>query len=415
MPKKRLSPEIQQIFALLIAAVSLLANQPNYAADKPQLKIFFDSDQTRHAASAQSIELGMKAAFSEVGNEVQGFDVKFVSLDHRGNTARSKLNVKQALNDPETLLLVGGLHSPPLIKNRDFINENKMLTLVPWAAGAPITRPPYRDNWIFRLSVDDSQAGVRIAEYALGKKACKAPALLLEKTPWGESNRKNMSKALLKSLDAAPDLTWFNWGVSEGNLRIKLRKIISRGSDCLLFVGNANDGRALMNAFISLNLGKKLPVISHWGITGGSFHKAITHSMRQTVDLSFIQSCFSFISTEQTDFTRKAFETAQTLNPELKSASDLEAPAGFIHAYDLGRVLLAAIDQVTLSKDMVANRKRIRASLESLEKPVEGLIKTYNKPFSIYAVNHTSAHEALGLEDLCMATFGADDEIYLVD
>lgn len=111
-------------------------------AEESVLKIYLDADRSRHIASAKSIEMGIKTAFAEIENTVQGQKIEFVTLDHRGNSARSKLNMKKAFADPKGLLVLAGLHSPPLIKNRAYINENEMLTLVPWAAGGPITRPP---------------------------------------------------------------------------------------------------------------------------------------------------------------------------------------------------------------------------------------------------------------------------------
>jgi len=55
----------------------------------------------------------------------------------------------------------------PYIKNRGLINKNNIPLLVPWAAGGPITRYPQSDNWVFRLSIDDSKAGIRISELHL--------------------------------------------------------------------------------------------------------------------------------------------------------------------------------------------------------------------------------------------------------
>ena len=380
----------------------------------PLIQIALDADRTRHGASARSIEMGIKTAFSEVGNRVQNFRVEFMVLDHRGNSTRSKLNMTKAFANPETLLVVAGLHSPPLIRNRSFINENKMLTLVPWAAGGPITRYPSADNWVFRLSIDDTKAGIKIAEYAVNIKNCRAPHLLLEQTPWGESNRSTMERAINDLLAKTPSQSWFNWGVSKENLRIKLRAIVDGGADCILFVGNADDGETLMHAMLSMKNRTPLPVLSHWGITGGIFHQNITSEMRAQLDLAFIQTCFSFVSSEKTLFSEAAFLRAKKLFPELKDEQDLEAPAGFIHAYDFGRILIQALSQIDLSGDMQTNRMMLKFALEHLSRPVQGLIKLYDKPFSTYSSDNDDAHEALNLDDFCMAHYGQNNEIKLL-
>ena len=378
------------------------------------LKIYLDADRTRHTESAESIEMGIKTAFSEINNRIHNYNVEFVTLDHRGNSTRSKVNMRKAFSDTQGLLVIAGLHSPPLIKNRAYINENKMLTLVPWAAGGPITRYPSKNNWVFRLSVDDTKAGKRIAEYAITEGKCKNPHLLLEQTPWGESNRKTMSEAIFNTLDKRPSLTWYNWGVSLESSRIKLRNIVEDGADCLLFVGNANDGEMFAKATLSMEKDKRLPFFSHWGLTGGNFTENITPKMREDFNLTFIQTCFSFISSTPSPLSKKAFAQAQKLFPSLKTEKHLKAPPGFIHAYDLGRILIQALSQITLTNDMKQNRVDLKIALENLQEPVQGLVKRYIKPFSEYSENKQDAHEALGIEDFCMAYYGSDDEIIVL-
>ena len=384
------------------------------AANKPPIKIYLDADRSVHTASAKSIEMGIKTAFAEIDNMIQGRKIEFVALDHRGNSTRSKLNMKKAFQDPNTLFVLGGLHSPPLIKNRKLINENKMLTLVPWAAGGPITRSKSSDNWIFRLSVDDTKAGYRIAGYATQQDQCKNPHLFLEKTPWGQSNKNNMTKAIEKNLKKTPEVEWFNWGISEENARIKLRSIQRAGADCILFVGNANDGAVIMQGMAHLQPKNRLPIYSHWGITGGNFHEKVSQHTRDKIKLKFIQSCFSFVSSKPTSLSRNVFAKAQKLFPHLKNEKSLQAPPGFIHAYDIGRLVIEAMKQVKTENDMSKTRDHLRLALEDLQSPVKGLVKTYKKPFSSYNAKNQDAHEALTLQDLCMAHYGKNNEIIVL-
>ncbi len=165
-------------------------------AEDKVIHIYQDADLSTHNQSSKAIQLGIESAFAEIDNKINGYNVAFKYLDHRGNVVRSKRNYKKFLDDSNALVIYSGLHSPPLIKNRTFINENKALTLVPWAAGGPITRYPSKENWIFRLSVDDTQAGQVIVDHAMNAQKCQRPHLLLEDTPWGSSNLKSMSKAL---------------------------------------------------------------------------------------------------------------------------------------------------------------------------------------------------------------------------
>lgn len=376
------------------------------------LRIYHDADYSVHAESARSMAMGFRTALAEVDNRIQGYEIELVARDHRGNSKRSLHNMRQFLDDPAALFVLGGLHSPPYIQNRDFINQNGVLLLVPWAAGGPITRYPGDTNWVFRLSIDDTKAGYRIAEYAIDSKGCNSPHLLLEDTPWGKSNYQTMSAAIVKQLDRQPDVTWFRWNIKANSARILLREAREKGADCVLFVGNAVEGEEFARAMVSLDTEQRMPIISHWGITGGDFHLKVDPELRRELDLHFIQTCFSFMSPRQTPLSRAVLQRSKTLFPgEIERPGDISAPPGFIHAYDLGRLFVAALEQVELSGDVAADRALLRDALEQLRQPVEGLVKTYRKPFRAWSPTHHDAHEALGLQDFCMARFDEQNRI----
>lgn len=185
---------------------------------------------------------------------------------------------------------------------------------------------------------------------------------------------------------------------------------IAQVSDCIILVSNSIEGRTIVKA----NEASQTPlaIISHWGIAAGNFVRELPAHEREKTDLSFIQTCFSFVSSDldpfQSNVLAKALERY-----ELDTASDIEAPTGFIHAYDLTRLLLAAVDQVVLTDDMQSNRLKVKQSLERLNTPVKGLIKSYLQPFTHFTDKTPDAHEALGHDNLCMAYFDNDNIIKL--
>tara|TARA_R110002096_G_scaffold156008_4_gene320463 strand:- start:481 stop:1734 length:1254 start_codon:yes stop_codon:yes gene_type:complete len=387
------------------------------SADEKTLKIYHDADRSVHAESAQSIERGIHTALAEVNYEAQGYTLEFVPQDHRGNVLRSKLNFQAFLKDPTALVMFSGIHSPPLIRNRKFINENKILTLVPWAAGGPITRFPSTENWVFRLSLDDTQVGAVLVNYALKTKHCKAPHLLLENTPWGDSNRRTMGTALVQAGILAPEVSRFGFSLKRNGADYLLRSIKESGGDCIILVANAVEGSNIANAMASLPEELRMPIISHWGISAGNFHEKVPQDMRARIDLNFIQSCFSFNKGYLSKFQQTVLGKAQQLFPEeVRDASGIKSPVGFIHGYDLTRVMLKALEGVEIIDDMSITRDRLRRGLESLQQPVQGLIRVYEKPFSVFnADSSPNAHEALNAQDYCMAYYGKNNEILLVE
>ena len=121
---------------LLIIIATLL---PTFvmAKNSKVMYIYQDADISSHKASSVAIQRGIELAFDEIDNEIDGYKFEFKYLDHRANVVRSKRNYQTFLNDTNALAIYSGIHSPPLIRNREFINTQKALTLVPWAAGGP--------------------------------------------------------------------------------------------------------------------------------------------------------------------------------------------------------------------------------------------------------------------------------------
>lgn len=376
-------------------------------------RIYIDADFSSTKASSNSIKQGIEIALAEENFQIENFNFELVIKNHRGNSLRSKRNLEAFLADPQGLLVFSGLHSPPLLANKNFINNNKILTLDPWAAAGPITRSDSQENWIFRLSIDDSNAGTFITQQAL-KDGFKKPLLLLEDTGWGRSNKRTMTQALQQHNIEPSDIKWFNWGLGINHAKLLLREAKLANSDVIFFVGNANEGKVFLKAMAELENEIQLPIRSHWGITGGNFAEAITIEQRKTLDLSFIQTRFSFLTRPKTALAKKVFEQISSRYPTIKETSDIKAQTGFIHAYDLTKILISAIKQAGLNGNAIRDKQVIKAALENLKNPVTGLIKNYEKPFSRYSKSNINAHEALSINDYVMAYYDNNNNIILI-
>ena len=100
--------------------------------------------------------------------------------------------------------------------------------------------------------------------------------------------------------------------------------------------------------------------------------------------------------------------------PKINTANDIKAPTGFIHAYDLTKLLITAIKQSGLTGDKHHDRQAIKSALEQLKSPVQGLIKNYQTPYSPYTLNNINAHEALDVTDYAMGYYQADNSVTLL-
>ncbi|XPV77600.1 MAG: ABC transporter substrate-binding protein [Desulfovibrio sp.] len=405
-----------KFYILLAFVVSFmpLQIQTCFASEQAEsFHIYLDADMTHMKNSGTSIQRGIQTALSEMNNTLNGYKIELITLDHRGNTKRSLRNLERINKDPSAIAIFTGLHSPPVLANLSYINENKILTLVPWAAATPITRyNKTPKNWIFRLSVDDSKAGKILVERAINKGARRI-ALLLENTGWGEANLKTMTKSLADHNLQPASVERFNWGTQTVAASLQLQRILKSRADAILLVANAPEGISIIRSAVEIGL--NIPIYSHWGITGGDFTEKVDYETRSKINLEFLQTKFSFLADSQTQFQRNVLNHAMEKFPDVNSAFDIIAPTGFIHAYDLTNLLISAVRQAQITPGSTNNNEKLHQALEHLKAPVQGLIKTYNSPFSPFSELNRDSHEALGRNDLTMGFYGESDEVILIE
>lgn len=396
-----------------LASVSFALTLTSTVFAAQKYTIYLDADFSGATASSQAIKQGITTALAEVDNKLQGIPLALVIKDHRANSLRSKRNLEAFLADEQALMVFSGLHSPPLLANKTFINDNKILLLDPWAAAGPITRSASDQNWIFRLSIDDSNAGRFISQKALEQGFTK-PYLLLEDTGWGRSNEKTMTQALKEASIKPVGLSWFNWGAGKNHAKVLLRDIKASGADVIFFVGNSAEGATFTHAMVELPENVRLPIRSHWGITGGDFSQKVTASEREKIDLQFIQTNFSFLNENLSTFAQHVLKQAVESNIEIVGKRDIKAQTGFVHAYDLTKIVIAAIRQVKLTGDKNQDKMLVHNALENLAAPVQGLLKTYQRPFSSFSKRQPNAHEALTMDDYSMGRYNKQNEVVLL-
>lgn len=374
--------------------------------------IYIDADYTGAKESSESIEKGIKLALKRY--LPKSISINIISMDHRGNSRRSKAHIEEFSKDPKGLAMYCGLHSPPVLANINIINQNRVILLDPWAAATPITRTPDKngDNWIFRLSIDDSQAGEVIVSYSIDIEKFKNPILILEDTGWGKANEKTIINALKSRGINSPKVVWFDWKV--GNLGIKkiVSDILEYESDVIFLVANYSEGTKILKE-ISL-MDNEIPVRSHWGITGRDLYRDLHNELNNhNLDLKFIQTSFLFTNNNLTEYQLEVWNNINQTFPEIKEYKDLKAPLGFIHSYDLTKILIESLKKVPDSNNIELIRNQLRVALESSNSSVTGLIKNYSNPFSTYTPINYFAHEALSIKDFRMAEYNSKGEIVI--
>ncbi len=274
------------------------------------------------------------------------------------------------------------------------LHEKKMILLDAWGAGDAIVDNGRSPNYCFRLSLKDSWAIQTMLAHAAQRKTRRL-GVLLPVTGWGRSN----DKAIKDYLTAHPELTvtttqWYMWG--DKSLLNKYEAARNSGAEAIILVANEAEGSILVKEVAALPRENRLPIISHWGVTGGNF-TMLTGEAISMVDFSVVQT-YSFFDRRREDKLTRFYQTAGRLF-QLGRPEDIPSPVGVAHAYDLIHILALAIDKAGTTE-----RSAIRDALEQV-RDYDGLIKAYPRPFT------PERHEALQQTDLFMSRFRPDGAI----
>ncbi len=384
-PLKRFMPLLGAL-ALILATGAAAAPPPG-----PPILVGLDADMSSGSArSGEAIRRGALLAVEDVNRRggVLGRPLQLVVRDHRGNPARGKDNMREFSRMKDLSAVVGGLHTPVALAELDMIHENRIIYLVPWAAGTPVVENGFHPNYVFRVSVRDEAAGGFLVGKAL-EMGYRKPALLLERTGWGRSNERSMKKALKAAGSAPATVQWFHWGCRGVSRQLEAAR--KKGADVILLVANAPEGVAVVKSMADLPESARLPIISHWGITGGDFYAGAGKS-RAFVDLVFLQT-YSFLDPPFPEKAELFFSRYRERFPEAETPRDIFAPVGTAHAWDLVHLLARAIEEAG-----TVDGPAVRDALEGL-KEHSGLVRRYRPPFA------PGRHDALTAADYRLARY----------
>jgi branched-chain amino acid transport system substrate-binding protein len=206
------------------------------------------------------------------------------------------------------------------------------------------------ENYIFRNAAHDSIQAPMIVEEAITRRGYKKVAILADSTNYGQLGRADLETALqLKGIKAVA-VEKFN--VKDVDMTAQLLKAKEAGAEAVLTYAIGPELAQIANGMTKL--GWKVPMVGSWTLSMANFiDNAGPGGEGARMPQTFIQEPF---------------------NP--KNAR-IDSPVSAAQGYDSIYLLAAAIKQANST-----DGPKIKAALEDLKTPVEGVITTYSKPFT---------------------------------
>lgn len=360
---------------LAMTAVAVFLSGAAFAADP--IKIGLSGPFTGGSSSmGVSMRDGVKLAVDEI-NKAGGVLGRQIALVERDDEAKNELGVQIAqelVNKENVVASVGFINTGVALAAQRFFQEAEIPVFNNVATGSVIAKqfvaPEHKANYIFRNAANDTIQSAMIADEAVKRQGFKKPAILADSTNYGQLGKTDLTTALAKSGITPVATEKFNIG--DTDMTSQLLKAKEAGADVILTYAIGPELAQIANGMAKL--GWKVPMIGSWTLSMASFiDTAGPNGDGAMMPQTFIQM--------PTTPKRKAFIEAYQ---KAYNVDRIPSPVSAAQGYDSIYLLAAAIKQAGGT-----DGRKIREALENLNEKVEGVVTTYDKPFS------ATDHEAI--------------------
>ena len=367
------------IFA--VAAAAMLTTGA-YAAD---IKVGVAGPFTGGSSSmGVSMRDGVRLAAKEINaaGGINGNKIVLVERDDEAKNERGVQIAQELINNEKVVATLGYINTGVALASQRFYQEAKIPVMNNVATGTLITHqfPNAAENYVFRNAAPDVIQAPMIAKEAVEKRGLKKVAILADSTNYGQLGREDLEKAL-KGYGVTPVATE-KFNIGDVDMTSQLLKAKNAGADVVLTYAIGPELAQIANGMAKL--GWKKPIIGSWTLSMASFiDTAGKNGNGATMPETFIQQ-------PATTPKRKVF--VDTYLKEFKPKNGIIAsPVSAAQGYDSVYLLAAAIKQANSTEG-----PKILAALQDLKTPVDGVVMTYNKPFT------ATDHEAIKAKDVVM-------------
>ncbi len=316
-----------------------------------------------------SMRDGVKLAVSEI-NAAGGVDVggkkRPIQLVERDDEAKNELGVQIAqelINKEKVVATVGYINTGVALASQRFYQEAEIPVMNNVATGSVVAKQFPAPNYVFRNAANDTIQSAMIVEEAIVRQGFKKVAILADSTNYGQLGKDDLTKALAAKGITPVATEKFN--IKDTDMTAQILKAKEAGAEAILTYAIGPELAQIANGMAKLAW--KVPMIGSWTLSMASYiDTAGPNGDGAMMPQTFIQL--------PTTPKRKAFIEAYQ---KAYSIDRMLSPVSAAQGYDSIFLLAAAIEQAKSTEGPA-----IREALENLNKKIEGVVTTYDKPFS---------------------------------
>jgi branched-chain amino acid transport system substrate-binding protein len=313
-----------------------------------------------------SMRDGIRVAANEI-NAAGGLLGRPIQLIERDDQARNELGAQIArdlIRKEKIVAGVGIVNTGVALASQHHYQEARIPIVTAVATGSIVTRqflpPQHPDNFVFRVSASDTIQAAMIVEEAVERRHFRKLAILADSTNYGQLGRDDLVKALERKGIRPVAVEQFH--IRDIDMTRQLSRAREAGAEALLTYGIGPELAQIANGAARL-----VPIIGSWPLSMSNFiDNAGPNGEGARMPQTFIQ--------DPDTPKRAAFIAAYQ---KLSRSERMPSPSAAAQGYDAMLLLAAAIRQAG-----TVHGSRVREALEDLKEKVEGVIMTYDRPFS---------------------------------
>jgi branched-chain amino acid transport system substrate-binding protein len=360
---------------IAISSVALAAAALSFAADN--IRIGLQGPLTGGSSPmGVSMRDGAKLAVTEINAKggLLGRKLEMIERDDEAKNERGVQIAQELINKEKVVATVGYINSGVSLASQRFYQEAKIPVMNNVATATTITKQfsDQPENYVFRNSANDTIQSTMIVEEVITRRKYTKVAILADSTNYGQLGREDLEKALKAKGITAVAIEKYN--IKDVDMTPQLLKAKEAGAQVVITYGIGPELAQIANGMIKL--GWKVPMMGSWTLSMGNFiDNAGKNADGALMPQTFIQ--------EPNTPKRKSFIEAYQ---KAYKVTRIPSPVSAAQGYDSVYLLAAAIKQAGTT-----DGPKVLAALEDLKDPIEGVVTTYNKPFS------KTDHEAITL------------------
>ncbi|HEY2929971.1 ABC transporter substrate-binding protein [Piscinibacter sp.] len=356
-------------FVKTLSTVALVAAAAFAGAAEP-IKIGVAGPFTGGSSSmGVSMRDGVRLAAEEINKAggVLGRQLVLVERDDEAKNERGVQIAQEMINKDRVVATVGYINTGVALASQRFYQDAKIPVINNVATGSVITHQfdDQSENYIFRNSAHDRIQAPMIVEEAVARRGFRKLAILADSTNYGQLGREDLEKAL--ALKGLKPVAVEKFNIKDVDMTAQLLKAKEAGAEAVLTYGIGPELAQIANGMTKL--GWKVPMIGSWTLSMANYiDNAGPGGEGARMPQTFIQ--------EPTTPKRQSFIVNYLRSFKPKN-SRIDSPVSAAQGYDSIYLLAAALKQANSTEG-----PKVRAALEDLKAPVEGVVTTYTKPFS---------------------------------